>query len=1131
LRPPRKLYALLGFVFLLFLLIVQQLEAQQFSAPNRYQEVTDRLESITRVPLRECRAHSDVPHPEDPTVDDSSWQPIQLGAKFTSGVQVFRCWYQVPEKLNGYATRDSALKVAFELEGDGMTMLSVFANNASIYRGSSDTLEPLLLTTKAQPGDRFLVAMRLEVGDQPRRLSRSEILLSAPATRPDPDLLRIEILSLKPILNAYPDAARSQQFGCALNAIDFSRLDANDQNGFDASLKSAQEKLQLLDSWIKQFRIRAVGNSHIDMAWLWPWTETVEVVRNTYRSALNMMDEYPGFVFAGSSARTYEWMEEKYPELFEEIRRRVKEGRWEIVGGMWVEPDLNMPGGESLTRQILIGKQYFQHKFGVDVKVGWNPDSFGYNWQLPQIYKKAGIDYFVTQKLLWAHEFTTFPYKLFWWESPDGSRLLTYFPHDYGSAMEPVSMAEDVSVWMPSIYHHDLKDPQMMYLYGVGDHGGGPTRSMLDTAERMMSPGIVFPKLEFGSALDFFADISNRRDLEIPIWKNELYFQYHRGVFTTQSETKKLIRQTEEKLLDAEKFASLAHLYRKPYPREQFTGAWKGLLFDQFHDIMPGSGIATNYVDARRDLEAVGRVSDAILGGSLGEISAHINTQQSGTPIVVYNSLSWDRKEVIEVEAQLPSATSYIAVVDSSNKPVPFQLLANDHETHRVRFLLLASAPAVGYATYYVQPAAQPAPVNSSLKASATSLENEFLQVRVDPQTGCITRLYDKRARQEVLAKAETDTGGPKDSVCGNLLQAFVDTPKEYDAWNIDADFENQYWNLDRADEVKLIGSGPLRAVIRVKHHFQNSSFIQNITLYPSVARVDVNMQADWNEKHILLKVAFPASAHSDTATYEIPFGTIQRPTTRNTPDEKAQFEVPALHWADLSDTQHGLSILNDSKYGYDAKGNVLRLTLLRSPSWPDPHADEGHHEFTYSLYPHAGTWREAQTVRRGYELNYRLRAMQIEKHTGSLPPVHSFLTIDSDDVVLTATKWAEDEEALVLRFYEWAGKESDVRIHLPRGAQQAHETNLLEHPSGDLAVVNSTVTIHTKPYEIKTLSVKIRESAAVANCARTPVKDAHHAIPSFFCICSSETALVSGYTNSTTKNCSTIITEKKMNG
>ncbi|MBZ5667491.1 MAG: hypothetical protein LAO30_23190 [Acidobacteriia bacterium] len=571
--------------------------------------------------------------------------------------------------------------------------------------------------------------------------------------------------------------------------------------------------------------------------------------------------------------------------------------------------------------------------------------------------------------------------------------------------------------------------------------------------------------------------------MKIPVWKNELYFQYHRGVFTTQAETKKRIRHTEETLLDAEKYASLAHLYRLPYPQEEFTTAWKGLLFDQFHDIMPGSGIAVNYLDAKRDLNVVEHSGNEILSRSLEELSARIGTQQSGTPVVVYNSLSWPRTDVIEVEAQLPTATSNIEVVDSAGKVVPSQMLSNNAETHRVSFLLQSSAPALGYATFFVRSTAKLTQSNSVLKATPEGLENEFIRLKVDTQTGCVTSLYDKRSKQETLATAETDTGGPKNLPCGNLLQTFVDKPKEYDAWNIDADFEKQYWSLDKADEVKLTESGPLRAVIRVKHHFQNSSFTQDITLYPGVPRVDVNMQTEWNEKHILLKVAFPVSVHSQKATYEIPFGSIERPTTRTTPDEQAQFEVPAQYWADLSDAQHGLSLLNDSKYGYDAKGNVLRLSLLRSPTWPDPHADEGHHEFTYSLFPHGGTWREAETVRQGYELNYKLRSAQVQNHSGVLPPVHSFMEVSPDNVVLTALKWGEDDDAMVLRFYEWAGKEADVKIQLPPGAQSARETNLIEQSlveqsAGALSFANGSVTVHTKPYEIKTVEVRFAPEA-----------------------------------------------------
>jgi len=1064
-----------GAIAIFILVIATALAAQQddATATDPLKEAASKLQSLTRVALTNCRWHSDVAHPEDVGLDDSSgWKPIELGANFESGVQDIRCTFTVPQTVNGYDIRGSALRAAFELQGDGMTMLSVYSNNASVYRGNSDVLEPILLTTDAQAGQRFLIAIRLEVGDQPRKLSRSEILVETPQGRPDPEALRIELLSLQPILKAYPDSVRERTLQAAVASIDFAKLATGDQTGFDAGLTKAQTKLLELNPWIKQFRIRAVGNSHIDMAWLWPWTETVEVVRNTFRSALDMMHEYPSFVFSASSARAYEWMEEKYPAMFDEIKQRVKEGRWEIVGGMWVEPDLNMPGGESLTRQILIGKQYFKNKFGVDVRIGWNPDSFGYNWQLPQIYTKCGIDYFVTQKLLWAHEFTTFPYKLFWWQSPDGSKMLTYFPHDYGSMMEPVSMAEDVATWMPSIYHDSLKNPVMMYLYGVGDHGGGPTRTMLDQAEKLMSPNVVFPKVEFSTAAAFFSDLQKQNDLKIPTWDGELYFQYHRGVFTTQSETKRQIRRTEEALLDAEKFASLASLFGISYPREQFTGAWKGLLFDQFHDIMPGSGIAVNYLDAKRDLEAVGRVGSEIMRRSQEEIVARINTQQLGEPIVVFNSLSWSRIEIVEAEAQLPMLAENVEVADSTGKVVPSQVLSTDEATHRVRFLFQASVPAMGYSTFHLRPSKASAPVPLPLKATSEALENESIRLRIDAKTGCIVSLFDKRGGQESLAPSETDTGGRKNMACGNLLQAFVDKPKEYDAWNIDADFEKQFWNIDQADEVKLIESGPLRAVVRVKHHFQNSSFIQDITLYRDAQRVDIKAQVDWNEKHILLKVAFPVSVHSKVATYEIPFGSIERPTTRNTPEEQAQFEVPAQHWADLSDAQHGLSVLNDSKYGYDAKGNVLRLSLLRSPTWPDPHADEGHHEFMYSLYPHAGTWRDAGTVRRGYELNYKLGVTSAKNHSGDLPPVHSFVGVNADNVVLTAVKGSEDSDEIVLRFYEWAGKETDVKLELPPEVQSAREANLVEQSSGTLTVAGGKISVHTKPYEIKTVAV-----------------------------------------------------------
>jgi alpha-mannosidase len=435
--------------------------------------------------------------------------------------------------------------------------------------------------------------------------------------------------------------------------------------------------------------------------------------------------------------------------------------------------------------------------------------------------------------------------------------------------------------------------------------------------------------------------------------------------------------------------------------------------------------------------------------------------------------MSWPRNEVVEADVQLPAAAAAVEVVDAAGKPVASQLLAIDGATHRVRLLLKANVPGLGYRTYYVRGAAKHATGQSELKASGAALENDLVRLKLDPQTGCMSSLFDKRSNTESLAPSETDTGGPTQFVCGNLLQTFRDKPKQWDAWNIDADFEKEHWDLDHADEVKLVENGPLRAILRVKNHFQNSTFVRDITITAGSPRVDVNMTADWHEKHILLKVAVPSSAHNEKAAFEIPYGSIERPTTRNTPAEKAQFEVPALQWADISDATHGVSLLNDCKYGYDAKGNVLRLSLLRSPEWPDPHADEGRHEFTYSLYPHGGTWRDALTVRRGYELNYPLLVRQLDRHEGELKNEFSFLEVQPENVVLTATKKAEDDGALILRFYEWAGKESDVKLRLPSGAQAVSETDLIERPVAELSLQDGTVTVHTKPYEIKTVRVR----------------------------------------------------------
>ncbi len=1074
--------------------------AQDKAPADPYKPVLDRLQAITTMPLDNWKViATDLPHGETPGGFLAEAKPLAPKQNLQLPVWTYES-VEIPAASNGYSLTGSRVSLNLNVGGNTGILISVFLNGNMVARGDSDSQVPIALTESALPGQKLLIAVRVLPsgtvgccgGPPETRIDAASLIFEPPGNRPNPTILRQEIMAAELLISAYPDgkSQRQEQLDAAVKAIDLGALDKSDQAAFVASLKSAQGKLDVLRPYMKQFTVKAVGNSHIDMAWLWPETETVEVVRNTFRTALDLMREYPDFKFAASAAQAYVWMEEKYPAIFSEIEQRVKEGRWEIVGGMWVEPDLNMPDGESLVRQILYGKRYFKQKFGVDVNIGWNPDSFGYNAQLPQIYKRSGIDYFVTQKLLWASEFTKFPYRLFWWQAPDGTRMMTYFPSDYGNAIEPVRMARDSSVYGPMMWKYNggtnsAPDGalQMMYLYGVGDHGGGPTRVDLDTAIRWQKPDVVYPKVEFSTAASFLNNLSkNESELNLPVWNGELYFQYHRGVQTTQSETKRGNRKSEVALLDAEKLASIGTLFGQFYPQDGFDASWKKVLFNQFHDILPGSGIGINYVDAARKYAEVWRFSGDTITATMNDLAARVKTDD--VSVLVFNPLSWERSGIVEADVQLPEGYELRGLQDSSAR-VGYDLIRSDPGTNRMRIRFkVERVPPIGYKVLnalVVKPGTPdsdgivPMPVIST----ETSLENGFLRLTVDPQTGCITSLYDKLNNTEALAPAVPGDGAPATlpdgKPCGNLLQAFVDKPEKWDAWNVDANFIEHHTDLLHADEVKLIENTGLRAVIRVKHTWQNSTFIQDITLNMGMPRVDVNMQADWHEKHILLKVAFPLSARNDKATFEIPYGTVERPTTRNTPAEKAQFEVPALRWADLSDATHGFSLLNDSKYGYDARDNVLRLSLLRGPEYPDPNADQGHHEFTYSLYPHAGTWREAMTVRQGYEVNYPLMAATTTRHQGTLNSSQSFFATQEDNVVITAIKKGADDSSLIVRFYEWAGKKGDVHLTLPQAASAAWQTNLMEAAPSPLTLdsIGKVVTVPTNPYEIKTVKVQ----------------------------------------------------------
>jgi len=814
----------------------------------------------------------------------------------------------------------------------------------------------------------------------------------------------------------------------------------------------------------RTYTAHIVGHAHIDLSWLWRWEETVnDVAVQTFKGTLAQMAKMPGLTFAQSQAAVYEAIEKNDPVLFEEIRAKVREGTWIPVGGMWVEPDLNMPDGEALARQLLYGKRYFLDKFGVDVTVGWNPDAFGHNWQLPQILSKAGIRYYVFERC--APEKAPF----FWWEGKDGSRLLSYVPPGWYL----VSLKDGLNdVLKDAALQTPLKD--FLILYGEGDHGGGPRSSDLAAIEKFRSDP-NHPKIVFSDPAAFFKKVE-AAGIDFPVVRKELNFTFP-ACYTTQAATKKWNRTAESLLLQAERFSALAVVsgFRDYYPERDIDEAWKTALRNQFHDILAGSAIGPVYEESGRFYrEAVARAQRA-LDFSLETITSQIDTRGEGFPLVVYNPLAWDRTEPAIAEVIVPPDEKTgkpwegtVRMRDAEGNGIRSQILERrvQGDTVFLRVLFMAkSVPSLGYRLYRAVPMPakwdEPAGVDSAdgLIARENELENALLKVRLDSKTGWVTSLYDKTAKREVLAGA------------GNVLEAITDEPESMSAWELGLKGEPVDLGATGAT-VEVVEDGPVRAVLRVRTRFHDSTFEQDLTLYAGMPRLDCRMRLNWQERNLMIKAAFPVNVTSGRAEFEIPFGTITRPADGT--------EVPALRWVDLSDNDSGggLSLLNDGKYGFDVKGTILRMSVVHGATSPDPEADRGRQEFLYALYPHAGTWKEADTVRRGYELNNPLIVRTGMSHTGTLPAGHSFIRSSPSNIILSTLKMESgyNSRAAIVRLYEVFGRKTEARISFPWPVQVL-ETDLIERPMTGAVVRTSAgadneVIIPIGAYEIKTLRV-----------------------------------------------------------
>lgn len=811
--------------------------------------------------------------------------------------------------------------------------------------------------------------------------------------------------------------------------------------------------------------VSAVGHTHIDVAWLWRLRQTRDKTSRSFATVLKLMEEYPDYRFMSSQAQLYEFIRQEHPAIFARIRESVRQGRWEPEGGMWVEADTNLSSGESLVRQFLVGKRFFRNAFGADCKILWLPDVFGYSAALPQIMKQCGINYFMTTKISW-NEYDKLPYDTFLWRGIDGSEVLTHFI----STMDTVKEEKD---WITT-YNGNLNPSQVigcwqryqqkdlnrdvLFAFGHGDGGGGPTHGMLERGRRMHMGIEGCPKVEFQFARDYFdrlqKDIAGRKRL--PRWVGELYFEHHRGTLTAQASAKRWNRRSEFLYHDLETLESLVNLdHLSSYPSAALLEGWKVILLNQFHDILPGSSIREVYEDSQKQYEDLHRTGGRMLEKALQQASRRVGLARDS--LLLFNTLGFSRREVAEM--QRPQHTGFLLRDPQSGAVLPWQ------KTFDGKIIFTSpEVPAKGYCAISVEAGEQRQ--TTPLTATLREMHTPFFDLTFD-EAMQIASLIDRRTGRSVAPQGEPL----------NRLIVYEDRPFEHRAWNVQAYYTEKFWVLSDVSHAEVLECGPVRAVVLVERKFLHSVIRQYITAYAELDRIDIRNEIDWDDSYLLLKADFPVDVNAVKATFDIQFGNIERVTHENTLWDFAQFESCAHKWADLSDNSFGLAVLNDCKYGYSAKDGHIALTLLRSANDPQPKQDCTHHTFTYSLYPHAGPAAISRVVQEGYSLNCPLYTMFSNAQKGAWPERFSLACVDADNIILETVKRAEDSDALILRLYETWNRATDCSIRFGRLMEMAAQCDMMEENEALLQVEGNRLRLHFRPFEIKTLKVRLEQA------------------------------------------------------
>ncbi len=818
--------------------------------------------------------------------------------------------------------------------------------------------------------------------------------------------------------------------------------------------------------------VTAVGHAHIDVAWLWTLGQTRRKAGRTFHNVINLMERFPEFKFTQSQPQLYDYVRQDYPKLFESIKQKVVDGQWEAIGGMWVEADCNITGSESLARQFLLGRSFFQRHFGKgkDSPILWLPDVFGYAWNLPQLIKQAGLEYFFTIKIGWS-QYNRMPYDSFWWQGLDGTRVLTHYStttdseNSYASTYNArVTPEEAVRTWT-NFQQKDLgrlgKSPPVLMAFGHGDGGGGPTEEMLENVQEMANfPGV--PRIQFGTARAFFEDLDEQFGDVLPVWNGELYLEYHRGTYTTQARNKRANRKSEILLQNAEFLAVLAEAlddgYR--YPDGKLAKSWELVCLNQFHDIIPGSSINEVYVDSLAQYQEVREI-----GQEVREHVLEVLGNSTTDALQIANCAPVNRNDLLFIEQEDLPLLAKVGGSPARTQKVDGGVLLDPGELNPYSITSFEAIDGI------------PREFESTLSVSERHLENAWIRVQFDQQ-GDITRIFDKKNIREILPKGQI----------ANQFQAFEDRPMRWDAWDIDIYYDDRVWFADPASSIEVVEKGPLRVTLLIRRRILASEYVQRISLTAKSPELIFENWINWQQEHVLLKVAFPVNILTSFATYEVQWGHVQRPTHRNTSWDWARFETCAHKWADVSEANYGVSLLNDCKYGYDVQDSVdgthsvMRLSLLRSPTYPDPVADQGEHRFAYTLFPHEGRVGSA-TIAKAYALNNPLLVKINPDHPQNamgrgLPNVSgkSWIRCNHPNIIIETIKKAEDGDGIILRLYDSLGQRGAAELITTFHVNSAWQTNLLEENQNLLAVTDGKVQFNYRPFQIITLRLQ-RES------------------------------------------------------